>query len=404
MDPVNKLKLVLFGAGKIGRSFIGQVFSRGGYEVVFVEAYKPIVDALNKHGRYKLIHKSEKDEIIEVENVRAVHSENSPEIIKEVSSAGILAVSVGIGALPEVIQLISKGLTARLENYGNIPLDIIIAENLRDSDIYFKSALEEYLPRDYPFDQLVGLIETSIGKMVPIIPEKEKQLDILQVSAEPYNSLILAEAGFKNQIPAIEYLFPKKNIKAWVDRKLFLHNLGHASAAYLGFVHMPESNYVYEVLANIELAEKVRSTMIQSADILLKKYPDEFSRLVLIEHIDDLLLRFQNKALGDTVYRVGSDLKRKLGPRDRLIGAITTAIEYQMPFDRILYIVVCGIHFKARDENGNMHESDILVSKLAKKGIKPVLKEVCKFSEELHDQIFKQAGIMSSEIESILKN
>ena len=40
-------KLVLFGAGKIGRSFIGQLFSRGGYEVVFIDVFKPVIDELN---------------------------------------------------------------------------------------------------------------------------------------------------------------------------------------------------------------------------------------------------------------------------------------------------------------------------------------------------------------------
>ena len=29
-------KIVIFGAGKIGRSFIGQLFSRSGYEVILI--------------------------------------------------------------------------------------------------------------------------------------------------------------------------------------------------------------------------------------------------------------------------------------------------------------------------------------------------------------------------------
>jgi len=46
-------KLVLFGAGKVGRSFIGQLFSTGGYEVVFIDINKPVIDALNISGQYK---------------------------------------------------------------------------------------------------------------------------------------------------------------------------------------------------------------------------------------------------------------------------------------------------------------------------------------------------------------
>ena len=103
-----------------------------------------------------------------------------------------------------------------------------------------------------------------------------------------------------------------------------------------------------------EIYKEVRETMRQSADILLKKYPGEFTPVQLEEHIDDLLLRFQNKALGDTIFRVGCDLLRKLGPQDRLAGAIKSALELNLPYEKILYALVCGCHFRAKDEDGKM--------------------------------------------------
>jgi mannitol-1-phosphate 5-dehydrogenase len=41
----------------------------------------------------------------------------------------------------------------------------------------------------------------------------------------------------------------------------------------------------------------------------------------LDEHIADLTRRFANRALGDTVLRLGRDPARKLSPTDRLLGA-----------------------------------------------------------------------------------
>jgi mannitol-1-phosphate 5-dehydrogenase len=96
---------------------------------------------------------------------------------------------------------------------------------------------------------------------------------MLQVFAEPYNTLILDKKGFKNNIPDIPGLSPKKNIRAWVDRKLFIHNLGHASAAYAGHLFNPEFTYVYEALAVPEIHSLVRETMLQSANLLLIRYP-----------------------------------------------------------------------------------------------------------------------------------
>ena len=75
----------------------------------------------------------------------------------------------------------------------------------------------------------MGLVETSIGKMVPIMKTEDLEEDPLLVYAEPYNTLILDRKGFLGDIPHIEEFALKDNIKAWVDRKAFIHNLGHAA-------------------------------------------------------------------------------------------------------------------------------------------------------------------------------
>ncbi len=391
-------KLVLFGAGKIGRSFIGQLFSRAGYEVVFVDIYKPVIDELNKRGNYNVIIKGEKEEIINVKNVRGILANEKEKVIYEIAEADIAAVSVGQQGLPHIISLIAEGLKKRYALSKNLLLDIIIAENLRNAQEYFGQNLKQYLDKNYPFDELVGLVETSIGKMVPIMSHNDMEKDILQVFAEPYNTLILDKKGFKNPIPEVEGLAPKENMKAWVDRKSFIHNLGHAVTAYVGYLHNNKYIYTYEVLANKEIYEIVRETMLQSADILLKNYPDEFTKESLTEHIDDLIYRFQNKALGDTVFRVGMDLLRKLGPEDRLCGAIRMGMKHNMPVDKILYALVCGFYFRAKDENGNMLARDVEFISHFNKGIKHVLISVCGFDEKKDKEIIENAEKINNNI------
>lgn len=391
MAGIRQKKLVLFGAGKVGRSFIGQLFSTGGYEVVFVDINKTVVDALNERKHYKVIIKSDREEVLDIYNVRAVHAEDIEKVVHEIATAGIAAVSTGLEGLESIFPVLAKGLIKRETIDNNYPLDIIIAENMRDADVYFRSRLTDLLPADYPFDILVGLIETSIGKMVPIMQKKDLQQDILQVYAEPYNTLILNKKGFKNPIPAIKGLAPKENMKAWVDRKLYIHNLGHSAAAYVGYVNNPRFVYMYEALSVPEVFNFVHETMQQAADILMARYPGEFTSKHLNEHIDDLLLRFQNRALGDTVFRVGCDLIRKLGPQDRLAGAIKAALEYNLPYQKILYALVCGCHFMAPDEDGNILVGDLEFAQIYKKGIKSVLTEICGFDEKKHSRLIKLA-------------
>jgi mannitol-1-phosphate 5-dehydrogenase len=231
---------------------------------------------------------------------------------------------------------------------------------------------------------LAGLIETSIGKMVPIMPKKDVEDDILQVFAEPYNTLILDKKAFKNTIPEIEGLAPKENMKAWVDRKLFIHNLGHAAVAYLGYSYNAGFKYLYEALAVPEIYTEVRETMLQSANLLLAKYPDEFTTDSLTTHIDDLLFRFQNKALGDTIFRVGCDLQRKLGPNDRIAGAINLAIELGLPYNKIFNVLEKATTFRASGDDGQMLPADAEFAKLFETGgIQAILARVCRLNVEI---------------------
>jgi len=370
-------KLVLFGAGKIGRSFIGQLFSRGGYEVIFIDNYEPVIDELNLRRNYNVVIKAEKETVINIKNVRGIHINDVEQVIHEVSTASILAVSVGQNGLKSVIPLVAGGLLERYQSIGATPLDFIIAENIRNGAEFLLQELEKYLPEDFPITERVGLIETSIGKMVPIMLQKDAEEDLLQVFAEPYNTLILDEMAFKNPIPEIEGLAPKKNMKAWVDRKLFIHNLGHATAAYRGFQKYPHANYIFEILSDREIHAVTRKTMLQSADILIGLYPEEFTLSQLEEHIEDLLSRFQNKALGDTIFRVGCDLYRKLSPEDRLVAPINAAISLHKPYDLIFRALLAGISFRAKDESGRYFPSDELFFKEAEKGTDYILENIC---------------------------
>jgi len=377
MNHIEK-KIVIFGAGKIGRSFIGQLFSRSGFRVVFVDINRELADSLNRSGEYRVVIRKEAgNEVLLIKNVGGIGFDDPERVIGELASAGVAAFCVGQNGLPDLLPVVAKALERRRELYGDLPLDFIIAENMRNADQFIEGELRKYLPGAYPLETLVGLVETSIGKMVPIMTQKDLDEDPLQVFAEPYNTLIVSRNGFKNPIPAIDNLAPKDHIKAWVDRKLFIHNLGHASAAYLGYRKHPEAVYLYQVLADHTIAGETRSVMLQSAEILMSLYPGEFTPRQITGHIDDLLKRFSNKALGDTIFRVGCDLYRKLGPGDRMVTPIQAAIRIDKPYDLILNVLLAAISFRATDEHGRPFPSDEAFFKEAEKGTGHVLKNIC---------------------------
>lgn len=126
---------------------------------------------------YKLVIKKNElpDEIILIENIRAIDSFDKEAVIREIVDTDIIATAVGKHALPQIVLVIALGLQLRYKKRGKNPLDIIIAENLRNAADYSRKELKIYLPQEYPFDEQVGLIESSIGKMVPLMKEEDKK-------------------------------------------------------------------------------------------------------------------------------------------------------------------------------------------------------------------------------------
>lgn len=396
-------KLVIFGAGKIGRSFIGQLFSRAGYQVTFIDIVPSVIDLLNQRKSYQVIIKAEQEEQLLIENVNGLLATDTQAVQNAVAEADMLAVSVGKNGLTKVIPRIAEGALLREKKYPGRALDIIIAENMRDAAEFMRHELAKHLPENFPQEKRFGLVETSIGKMVPIMSKKDEEADPLQVFAEPYNTLIVDKKGFINPVPDIPDLQAKENMKAWVDRKSFIHNLGHAATAYLGNFYFPEKKYIHEILEEPITRNEVKATMQQAGDILRAKYSEEFTHQAIEEHIKDLLQRFANRYLGDTVFRVGLDLPRKLGPEDRLFGAIKVARQYNKPYDKILKAAVAAIYFQATDEDGKLFSADAAFRQTHQDSLTKILTEVCEQDPVKDADLFAQARKIQEELKSELQ-
>ncbi len=375
------MKLVVFGAGNIGRSFVGQLFARAGYQVVFVDVDTRLVEALNEEGRYRIEIKDRRPGEIWVEGISAVHGSDRARVVAEVVGCDALATAVGPGALARIYPAIAEGSVAR-RKAGQPPLDIIICENLRNAAGAFAEGLREHLPAGFPIEDYVGLVETSIGKMVPIMPEEVRRRDPLVLYAEAYNTLILDAKGFRNAIPDVPGLDPKQNMAAYVDRKAFIHNCGHAAAAYLGHVANTDATYMWEAVADEGVREAARRAMWESGRALIRRYPDEFDEQNQGEHIEALLSRFGNEALGDTIHRVGRDLPRKLSRGDRLVGALLVDATEGVAAPATTLAVAAAFLFRGRDAKGELFPADEKFAEdFARHGVDWAVSEVCGLNE-----------------------
>jgi len=369
---------VQFGAGNIGRSFIGRLFAEAGYRVVFIDVDSRLVSLLNERRSYPVVVKQNDrpDQVRLIGGVSAIDGRDREAVIDVLTQADGMATSVGQRGLQAVLPLLAAALELRAANNAP-PLDVIIAENLRSAAAWFRQNLRPLLPEGFDLDSRLGLVETSIGKMVPIMPQDALNEDPLQLFAEPYDTLIVDRLGFRREVPALAGLKPVNNIAAWVDRKLFLHNMSHAALAYLGYQANPALIYCWQAMELPAVVDAVRAALLQSAAALNRAYPDDLSQEELAAHADDLLNRYRNRALGDTLHRVGRDLGRKLAREDRLIGACLLAARHGLPFDGLVPPIRAALKFAAPDEQGRVGEADQrILQAVAERGPRAVLSEI----------------------------
>ena len=359
---------VMYGGGNIGRGFIGALLSQSGYQVTFIDVAEPVIKALQENKKYPVrIVSTEGYEDVWVENVTAVNG-NLPNAVEAIANCDIIATAVGARILKFIVPNIVAGLRKRWEmNKG--PLNIIICENLNDANKILERMLKEQLTEEEckKFDETVGLVEASIGRMVPVQTEEMKDGEPMRVCVEKYGFLPVDKAAFKGEIPEIKNMVPYEPFDYYIKRKLYVHNMGHATCAYLGDLLGLE--YIYQSIAVPEVRVLVQNAMLESAQTLHKHYGAELTALQA--HITDLLYRFTNVALKDTCQRVGGDPARKLSPADRLIGSSLLAIEEGITPAYIAVGAAAGLHRYIK-ENGGEQSVDTA---------KAVLLEVSKLEE-----------------------
>lgn len=316
------MKAVIFGAGNIGRGFIAPLFSFDGWDVTFIDVSKPVIEKLNADHSYPLnIVAGDNSKTLTVTNVSAIDGNDTDKAVQAIADCDVAATCVGANAIRFILPNFIKAVKKRTKA-GKGPIDLLICENLMDADLYIRELLSKELTPE-ELDK-VGLVETSVGRMVPVPKAKGEGENPLAIAVEEYGVLPVDKAAFKGQVINVKNIVPFTPFHYYVERKLYIHNMGHAICAYLGEAVFGDE-YIYESISRPLVRVIVEDAMIESAMALSKKYDTDFESIMA--HVWDLIRRFGNKALGDTCARVGGDIPRKLAASDRLIGAAKSIME-----------------------------------------------------------------------------
>lgn len=313
------MKAVHFGAGNIGRGFVGLLLHEGGYELVFSDVATALVDALNAADEYTVHEVGEGGTDKVVTGFRAVDSQADPAAVAdEISTADVVTTAVGPSVLRFVAPHILAGLALR--DPARPPLQVMACENaIGATDLLHDEV------RHQAGDGWDGLAaravfaNTAVDRIVPAQPPGEG----IDVTVEPFFEWAIERGPFGDDPPHIPGAHFVDDLAPFIERKLFTVNTGHATTAYYGAQAGIER--ISDALADPEIAARVEATLEETSALLEAVHGLDAADLAAYRAT--ILRRFANPALPDTAQRVGRQPLRKLSRHERFVGPAAGAAE-----------------------------------------------------------------------------
>ncbi len=316
--------VVMFGAGCVGRGFLGQLFFESGYALTVIEIDELLLAAFKARGAYTLrLVDGEHQEERTIGVTRALYSRIDASVLGALADTSLVTTAVGVRALPDIAPIVAAGIVQRAEQGVAAPLNVLICENMPEASATFGAMVRAHIPAAHRAycDGHVGFVDVVVGRTIPRPTAEMRARDVGFILTEPYNELPVNRPRFVGPLPPVMGLQPVDNFQAYIERKLYLHNCGHAILGYLGYAR--GHTFDYQALTDPEIYRVLAGAFEEAKLGLCAAHG--FAEADLDGHIASLVRRFNNRALTDTVSRLARDPLRKLGPQERLVGAARRA-------------------------------------------------------------------------------
>jgi mannitol-1-phosphate 5-dehydrogenase len=364
--------ILIWGAGKIGRGFIADLFHAAGYELVLVDQSQELVDALRRSGQYLVVRAEGEGQFEEqmISGYTVLHPDESEAVAQAVLQCDLMALAIFPGAFETAAQQIAPHLLARLEARPFEPCDILLCTNLSHAAQRFAACLHHSLgPANWQkLSGYLGLVETLVIRMVPEPPD-ERSGDPLLVWTNGYPELPVDRESFIGTIPPLPSLRPVEDMYAEEKRKMYTYNLAQAVLGYHGALHG------FPTLIECYADEAIRKEMLESLDESSSALQAEFGFSLddTQKWIAAVIEQVSNRHLGDTVKRICADPIRKLEKNDRLVGAARLAHAHGLPAPALARAIAAALHYREANDPG----AELLQRKTNEAGIQATMRHLC---------------------------
>lgn len=331
------MKAVHFGAGNIGRGFVGLLLHDGGYELVFSDVAASLVDAINATSSYTVHEVGEGGTDRVVTGYRAINSATDPQdVIDEIATADVVTTAVGPTILKFVAPHILAGLALR--DPALPPLQVMACENAIGATDLLREEIRAQAGEAW--DAVANRAVFANTAVDRIVPAQAPGAGV-DVTVEPFFEWAIERGPFGDNLPHIPGAHFVDDLAPYIERKLFTVNTGHATTAYFGAQAGIEK--ISDALADPAIAAKVAATLEETSALLEAVHGLDAADLAAYRAT--ILRRFANPALPDTVGRVGRQPLRKLSRHERFVGPAAAAAERGLATSALVAAMAAALEF-----------------------------------------------------------
>ncbi len=366
------MKALHFGAGNIGKGFIGNLLNKSGYEVCFVDVNQESIDSINRRHSYFIELLDEEHTVETISPVSALNSITQEDrVIEAIKSADMITTSVGAPNLTRISKILGVGLLQRSAENPK-PVDVIANENAINASSLLKSEIRKTVTETemQQIEAFTGFPNSAIDRLAL----SKKSGDEERALVEPFYEWVINKSEMKNhELPLISGAIYVDDLQPYIERKIYIVNMGHAAAAYMGFV--VEEPTIQAALRNPEVKTVVKGAMEEASQYIIHTYgskPEEMDRF-----IEKTLSRFGNSNISDDIYRVGRAPIRKLGFDERLVRPAREVFNLGLPVDNLTAAIAAGYLFNNPDDEESVEIQDYI----AEKGIEAAIMHFSKITE-----------------------
>ncbi|GCF92830.1 mannitol-1-phosphate 5-dehydrogenase [Enterococcus florum] len=330
-----------FGAGNIGRGFIGEILAKNDFSIDFVDINETIIDALNQRKEYTIELADAQKEQIHVHNVDGLNNQKDPDaVIASVAKADLVTTAIGPNVLPFIAELIARGIQQRRAEKNTIPLDVIACENMIGGSQFLFAKVQEHLSEeDLAYvEEFIGFPNAAVDRIVPI----QHHEDPLFVSVEPFSEWVVDKTQCKNQTLRLSEVSYVADLEPYIERKLFSVNTGHATVAYTGAYNGYKT--IDEAIGHDDVLSQLRAVLMETGNLLIAKWG--FDQEQHQAYIDKIVGRFENPYISDSIDRVARTPIRKLGYDERFIRPIRELKERELAYTHLIEVVAMILKYQ----------------------------------------------------------